>query len=626
MTNSQEPKQVTNNDLPNSQFGGGFINAENVNAGRIGGDIYNIHLEPLSENIKIDWHEICIAMLESQQEAARFRRKATEKGFEINVDVPWGLVERKQQQRRQLNEYRDRENVYGLSEEVIAKAYDDSTFLREVIAQQPANNKHIAIIGEPGAGKSTLLSIIASFIKDETQDLPIIIFLANLQGRTIEEYLLKQWLTEAMKAAKHYVVVTSEIERQFIEYFAKGRVWLLLDGVDEIGENSPVQALAKINQELTASLRQARVLLTCRLNVWDSRISNPLIGFDIYKNQEFKQEQIDDFIQQWFEHANNLQKGKILQAKLKETKYENIRKLVTNPLRLSLLCQVFDLDKQEKFPETKVELYQRFTRYLYEWKSELFPELYQSEKLKHELHQALSKLAFAGIDTKARFRLTKKLAHQHMGEILFQLARDSFWLILVERADENDEEVYAFFHPNFQEYFAALSVKDWHRDFFHHLPDNPAQGTYRIFEPQWEEVILLWLGREDVDSEEKEAFLKALLDFDDGCENRTFYSFQRLYILEDGLKEFSESRLNDAVKYGINEYGDFEYERYLYTLPSYQSALAYPDSNDIFDYINLFQWLNIVKTKDEAWQLLFNYSFGSNNIDILERFKNKIKF
>lgn len=43
MPDSEHPKQV-NNDLRNAQFGGGLVNADTVNAGRIGGDIYNIHL------------------------------------------------------------------------------------------------------------------------------------------------------------------------------------------------------------------------------------------------------------------------------------------------------------------------------------------------------------------------------------------------------------------------------------------------------------------------------------------------------------------------------------------------------------------------------------------------------
>ncbi|WP_414755234.1 hypothetical protein [Anabaena sp. CCY 9910] len=45
MPDSQDPKKVSNNDLRGSQFGGGLINADTVNAGRIGDDIYNIHFE-----------------------------------------------------------------------------------------------------------------------------------------------------------------------------------------------------------------------------------------------------------------------------------------------------------------------------------------------------------------------------------------------------------------------------------------------------------------------------------------------------------------------------------------------------------------------------------------------------
>ena len=44
MPESEDPKKVSNNDLRNSQFGGGFINAETVNAQRIGGDIWNFFL------------------------------------------------------------------------------------------------------------------------------------------------------------------------------------------------------------------------------------------------------------------------------------------------------------------------------------------------------------------------------------------------------------------------------------------------------------------------------------------------------------------------------------------------------------------------------------------------------
>jgi hypothetical protein len=68
-------------------------------------------------------------------------------------------------------------------------------------------------------------------------------------------------------------------------------------------------------------------------------------------------------------------------------------------------------------------------------------------------------------------------------------------------ANENDadEPVYAFLHPTFQGYFAALAIDDWD-DF---LPrthvDRPVQNRtgecrYRVFEPQWKEAFLLWLN------------------------------------------------------------------------------------------------------------------------------------
>ncbi|BCL40280.1 ATP-binding cassette domain-containing protein [Nostoc sp. MS1] len=104
--------------------------------------------------------------------------------------MPLGLVERKQQQRRDENV--DREQVYQLEKEVIAKTYKHSDFLEQVINQRSGGkNKHVAIVGEPGAGKTTLLSAIASHIKDNNQHLSIFISLGSLHGMTLEDYLLK---------------------------------------------------------------------------------------------------------------------------------------------------------------------------------------------------------------------------------------------------------------------------------------------------------------------------------------------------------------------------------------------------------------------------------------------------
>ncbi len=506
------------------------------------------------------WRIIFYQKLEKQLQD--IRHKATERGFETNVHVPLGLLERKQQQRRDKTS--SPQNPYNLEQEVIVKTYEHDAFLQEVIGlQSTENKKHIGIIGEAGAGKTTLLIKVAEYLKNETEYLPVWISLASLQGETLENYLLDTWFSS---------IECSKTTEQLKQRFSQADIWLLLDGVDEMAENSPLDAF-KIDK-LPDWLRKARFVLTCRLNVWDERINNPLTGFETYKTQEFEPEQVDDFIQNWFQRAESIEKGRLLQTKLKESRHEKIRSLVTNPLRLSLLCQTFYLDKQGELPETKAGLYERFTNYFYEWKPENIPEeLRNSNRKKDELHKALSKLALAGIDSNVRFRLNRKVARKQMGEELFKLACDVGWLNLVDRDAKTDKEVYAFFHANFQEYFAALAIDDW--DYF--LPrehDNePVADRYRIFEPQWKEVILLWLGRDkdDISDVEKEKFIKALVEFDDGCwdENlphllklekarivsKGFHRYPAYFLAAAGIVEFKECDLADKIVQQVVEWG-----------------------------------------------------------------------
>ncbi|MEG4999213.1 NACHT domain-containing protein [Microcoleus sp. B4-D4] len=435
-------------------------------------------------NITIDWQRVCQEMLNEQQEEQRFRRRATEMGFEINVFVPLGLIERKQQQRRSGNV--PMELLHQLEPEVVTRIYEHDEFMTDVIEQNPTGkNKHIAIVGEPGAGKTTLLDKIATHIQENNQDLPICIALASLQGKTLKDYILQEWLPEAMALVYPDIDVEKSHKTSLQKRLRHGGVWLLLDGVDEmaVGANSCL-SLEEIRNQLTDWLGNVRVVLTCRTNVWDASLKNPLTGFDTYKTQEFKPEQVDNFIQQWFAEAKNIQRGQELQKKLQEPQKERIRQLVKNPLRLSLLCQIFSKNKQVELPETKAELYQHFVRYFYEWKpSQTVIDWATQPGLREELHQALGRLSIAGLDSDARFRLPLSLIQQEMGDRLFKLAWDLGWLNLVDRESATDEPVYAFFHPTFQEYFASL-VMDNYQSFME---------RYRIFETQWLEVAILWL-------------------------------------------------------------------------------------------------------------------------------------
>jgi len=107
-----------------------------------------------------------------------------------------------------------------------------------------------------------------------------------------------------------------------------------------------------------------------------------------------------------------------------------------------------------------------------------------------------------------------------------------------------------------------LAVADW--DYF--LPkdhvDCPVKGKrYRIFEKQWKQVILLWLGREDVGDEQKqrfdeakERFIRALVEFKDGCGewgfariDKGFYEYKAYFWAVSAINEFKNSALSTQI-------------------------------------------------------------------------------
>ena len=521
-----------------------------------------------NEMLGIDWRQVCRDMLQSQNQRRLTTNPLTAGdgvAFELDeIHVSLGLVKRKYRSRlvgdvspeqgSRIYEPEDKD-------EIVDTLQQDEFF--KLSLSRASLHKRIAIIGEPGAGKTTLLQKIAAWLLDNTPDVPIWISLADLQGKSIEQYLLSDWL----KAATRKVRVTDAMQDALGELFNSKQVWLLLDGVDEMvmgtQSHTPLQWIAN---QFTGWVGNAQVVLTCRLNLWDVG-KNALEAFETYRNLDFSygdvqtSDQVGQFIRRWFQGSPHL--AERLRAELNQPGKERIKDTVKNPLRLALLCRSWALG-QGKLPNTKARLYQQFTEAVYEWKKDQFPT---NSSQRQELNRALGELALKAIsEEKTKFRLRHHFVCSVLGEpdtALFRLALQLGWLNqvgVVAEAEDLGKNVYAFYHPTFQEYFAALAIEDWHY-FLNHSRDNLAQGTYRIFEPQWKEVILLWLGREDVVKEQKESFLEALVEFEDECKD--FYRYQAYFLAAAGISEFGDcGRASEIVEQIIKwSFGYFNVEK-----------------------------------------------------------------
>ncbi|MEG3844371.1 HEAT repeat domain-containing protein, partial [Microcoleus sp. herbarium14] len=485
------------------------------------------HETPKPEDAPINWQEICRQNLALQKELTT-NLFTNANGMTPQLDgvyVPLAIVERQKPKPQPRNQQEEKEKE---TEKLIPIA--EERFFEDVLRQGKSDisqGRKIAIIGEPGAGKTTRLQKIADWILEQNLGLPIWIDLAELGDQNICQYLEKVWLSRCLGK-----VTRGDLEVQI------NRVWLLLDGVDEMTHSQGMQQLGK--DLLRSWVQAARVVVTCRVNVWEAD-RNAFSGFDVFRNLQFNAEQVTEYIRRWFVGMGDAATGESLELALGESENSRLKELIQNPLRLWMLCQIWQTGGG--LPKTQAGLYAQFVDWVYRWKAD--EEILDQREA---MDTALARLALAAMEQKeevSQLRLRESWVLKVLeSRPIFEAVKKLGWLNRVERFPE---AICVFYHATFQEYFSALAVDDW--DYF--LPRNhvnfPVVGKeYRIFEAQWKQVILLWLGLEGVNRKQKEEFIEALIEFKGGC--NYFYWYRAYFLAVAGIGEFKDcSRAEEIV-------------------------------------------------------------------------------
>ncbi|AFY80902.1 NACHT domain-containing protein [Oscillatoria acuminata] len=498
--------------------------------------------KPIFQPTALDkWQEICQQNLVLQKKLTT-NHFTNAYGWTPQLDeiyVPLAIVERQPPKHLSRNQQEEKE-AEKEAEKLIPIA--EKRFFEDVLRQgksQISQGRKIAIIGEPGSGKTTRLQKIADWILEQDLGLPIWVSLADVTQATITQYIKEIWLNQTGKS-----LTIDELTQH------KERIWLLLDGLDEM--TSRVE-MCHVSTLLGGWVQGARVVVTCRVNVWDAD-KNAFSGFDVFRNLEFNPEQVTNYIGRWFTAMGDVATGESLEAEL-QSNNSRLKELIHNPLRLWMLCQIWQTGGG--LPETQAGLYAQFVNWVYRWKAD--EEILDQREA---IDKALAQLAWAAMEQKdevSRLRLPESWVLKLLGSRpIFKAVEKLGWLNRVERFPE---AICVFYHSTFQEYFAALAVENWD-DFLPRTHEGcPVQGKrYRIFEPQWKQVILLWLGREDVGDEEKEAFIQKLVNFEDGCGDwsqipgidKSFYGFQSYFLAVACSSEFKSAVFQEIIDIALN--------------------------------------------------------------------------
>ncbi|MFN6565538.1 MAG: hypothetical protein RMY28_037850 [Nostoc sp. ChiSLP01] len=244
MPDSEDLKKVTNNDLPNSQFGGGLINADIVNAQRIGGDIYN------TKNIHITNYyyreDIRVATVKPTEDAS--------------------------DDQKQPCPYR---GLYHFSPDNAEYFFGREVFIQELFEATKTCN-FIPVLGASGSGKS---SVVLAGLVPKLQQEGYWLFTHFRPGSEpfygLAEALVPLYASDLDDTDR--IVQT----RKLSNYFCKGDV-LIVDVIAKIQQNHPhhrVLLIADQFEELFTLCKDEKTrhkFLDCLLTIIQSPISKSL--------------------------------------------------------------------------------------------------------------------------------------------------------------------------------------------------------------------------------------------------------------------------------------------------------------------------------------------------------------
>ena len=335
--------------------------------------------------------------------------------------------------------------------------------------------KPIAIIGAPGTGKTTLMEHMCLTLAQEAQGaeilklMPILVYLRNEREKiagdsppSLSKLVREQEGIQSIKPT----------ETWFEEQLKKQKCLVMLDGLDEVADEEQRKKVRDWVEKQIKEYPQAKFIITSRPFGYKSA---PLEGVDILEVLPFTMKQVEKFIENWYlqneiryqgkedwgvkREAEN--KAEDLIGRIKQS--APITAMAVNPLLLTMIAVVHD--NRGALPGRRVELYAEICDVLLGRRQEakkipdnLTPAQKQSilqvlalELMKRKTREFKGELGVEII----RNKLLKIVDREISPEDFLKLIRDVSALLV-----ETQQGILEFAHKSFQEYLAAVQIKE----------------------------------------------------------------------------------------------------------------------------------------------------------------------
>ncbi|MFN6570642.1 NACHT domain-containing protein [Dendronalium sp. ChiSLP03b] len=343
--------------------------------------------------------------------------------------------------------------------------------------------RHMAILGVPGSGKTTLLRHLALIYATKQQHkqhqnspnfIPVLLYLREVRQEIIVDKLsLAELVTKQVKQ-KRKIQPLNPPDNWFAEKLCKNKCLVMLDGLDEVADETQRRQVSRWVDQQMQTYPDTTFILTSR--PFGYKTASLQQEVTVLEVQPFNLEQMERFIHSWYLQTEVMSRAGEhdlgVQEEAKREAYNLIQRIknskpladmAVNPLLLTMIATVHR--RGSALPGKRVELYKEICKVLLE-KRQVAKNLV--EKLTATQKQSLLQvLALELMQANTReFQISEKipLIQNQLAGITGSGVSHEYFIQEISNVSgllvEKELGIYEFAHLSFQEYLAAVEIKE----------------------------------------------------------------------------------------------------------------------------------------------------------------------
>jgi hypothetical protein len=381
------------------------------------------------------------------------------------------------------------------------RKYENSQKIWSYLGNQTGSGNKLVVVGSPGSGKTTLLKqIVLAFCRFRSAyglpgKIPVILFLRNHIPEIIREPDVRLVKLIADSMARFGM----ECKEQWFERrLKKGQSVVLLDGLDEIGENDYREKVVRWIEKQLIAYPGNHFIVTSRPH----GITNLVVtGAEILQILPLEFEHIEKFIEDWYwaterrlSRSEDIgirrmasEGAQDLLSRIQNT--ESLHPLARNALLLTMIATLHRFDAQ--LPGRRVELYDAIFKIFFRRREALGVDLLTAEQSKSVL-QPLARFMMEKASREIGLAEAVHIIQKDLAEIGGEQIRPVEFLRTIQDQSglllEVAENEFSFASLTFQEYLASVDYVERQKAEF---------LVQKIKNPWWAETVRLFCAQTD---------------------------------------------------------------------------------------------------------------------------------